>query len=167
MWLVAPTPSGKLVVVPLEEEILEERIREWRQKSALLQYTTHPTPHFRHNPAPLPLREYYYLGVNTINRYRIHAELKRGFNWGNPRFHSVHNHPVSLTATIVPLLLLILLISPLGPSRGQICTFRNLYSKPSLIRLQLIRMSDNPDGNMKNAKSCSRLSTYFKKRRGI
>jgi hypothetical protein len=29
------------------------------------------------------------------------------------------------------------------------------YSKPSLILLQLIRMSDNPDGNMKKEKCCS------------
>jgi hypothetical protein len=35
------------------------------------------------------------------------------------------------------------------------------YSKPSLIRLQLIRMSDNPDRNMKSEKCCSQLSTYY------
>jgi hypothetical protein len=32
------------------------------------------------------------------------------------------------------------------------------YSKPLLIR-----MSDNPDRNMKNEKCCSQLSTYFKR----
>jgi hypothetical protein len=42
-----------------------------------------------------------------------------------------------------------------------------IYSKPSLIRLQLIRMSDNPDRKMKNEQFCSQLSTYFKKTRGI
>jgi hypothetical protein len=36
-----------------------------------------------------------------------------------------------------------------------------IYSKPSLIRLQLFRMSDNPDRNMK--KCCSQLSTCFKR----
>jgi hypothetical protein len=36
-------------------------------------------------------------------------------------------------------------------------------SQPLLIRLQLIRMSDNPDLNMKNEKFSSQLSTYFKK----
>jgi hypothetical protein len=36
------------------------------------------------------------------------------------------------------------------------------YSKPWLGRLQLIRMSDNPDRNLKNEKCCSQSSTHFK-----
>jgi hypothetical protein len=35
--------------------------------------------------------------------------------------------------------------------------------KPSLMRLQLIRMFDNPDGNTKIEKCCSQLRTYFKR----
>jgi hypothetical protein len=41
-----------------------------------------------------------------------------------------------------------------------------LYSKPSIIWLQLIRMSDNPDRNMKK-KFCSQLSAYFKRHVGF
>jgi hypothetical protein len=37
------------------------------------------------------------------------------------------------------------------------------YSKPSLIRLQLLRVWDNPDRNMKCEKYCSQLSTYYKR----
>jgi hypothetical protein len=38
-----------------------------------------------------------------------------------------------------------------------------MHSKLSLILLQLIRMSDNSDRNMKCEKFCSQLSTYFKR----
>jgi hypothetical protein len=41
------------------------------------------------------------------------------------------------------------------------------YSKLSLIRLQLTRMSDNPDRNMENEKFCSQLSAYFKRTHDI
>jgi hypothetical protein len=37
------------------------------------------------------------------------------------------------------------------------------YSKPSLIWLQLIWMSNSPDRNMKNEKCCSQSSTHFKR----
>jgi hypothetical protein len=37
------------------------------------------------------------------------------------------------------------------------------YSKPSLIRSQLIRMSGNPDRNMEYEILCSQLSTYIKR----
>jgi hypothetical protein len=37
-----------------------------------------------------------------------------------------------------------------------------MYSKPSLIRLQLIRMSNNLAQYMKNEKCCPQSSTYFK-----
>jgi hypothetical protein len=37
-----------------------------------------------------------------------------------------------------------------------------MYRKP-IIRLQLIRMSDNQDRNVKNKNFCSQLSTYFKR----
>jgi hypothetical protein len=48
-------------------------------------------------------------------------------------------------------------------SRKQKCPYGSeMYSKSSIIRLQLIRMSDNADRNMKNEKCCSQLSTYFK-----
>jgi hypothetical protein len=38
-----------------------------------------------------------------------------------------------------------------------------LCSKPSLIWLQLIHVSDNLHRNMKNEKFCSQLSTYYKR----
>jgi hypothetical protein len=41
--------------------------------------------------------------------------------------------------------------------------FKGSYSKSSLIRSELTRMSDNPVGNMKNEKLCSQLNTYFKR----
>jgi hypothetical protein len=41
------------------------------------------------------------------------------------------------------------------------CLLRTHYSKASLIPLQLIRMSDNQDRNMK--KFSSQLSMYFKR----
>jgi hypothetical protein len=40
-------------------------------------------------------------------------------------------------------------------------------SKPSIIRLQLIRMSDNENRNMKNWESCSQLNTRFKRHVGL
>jgi hypothetical protein len=42
-------------------------------------------------------------------------------------------------------------------------TSHSIYSKLSIIRLQLIRVSDNPDRNMKNEKCCSQLDTYFER----
>jgi hypothetical protein len=41
------------------------------------------------------------------------------------------------------------------------------YGKPSLIRLQLIWMSDNPDSSMKNEKFSSQLRTCFKRHMGF
>jgi hypothetical protein len=37
------------------------------------------------------------------------------------------------------------------------------YSKPLLIKLQLIHVLDNTDRNIQNGKRCSQLSTYFKR----
>jgi hypothetical protein len=39
----------------------------------------------------------------------------------------------------------------------------NIYSKPSLIRLQFIQMLDNMDQNIKNEKCCSQWGTYLKR----
>jgi hypothetical protein len=43
----------------------------------------------------------------------------------------------------------------------------HICSKPSLIQLQLIWISDSLDRNMKNEKFCSQLSTYFKRHKGF
>jgi hypothetical protein len=47
-----------------------------------------------------------------------------------------------------------------------LCKLKN-YCKPSLKRLPLIPVSDNPDRIMKNEKFCSQLSKYFKRHMGL
>lgn len=41
------------------------------------------------------------------------------------------------------------------------------HSKPSLIRLQFMQMSDDPVQNMENENFCSQLSTLLEKTHGI
>jgi hypothetical protein len=47
--------------------------------------------------------------------------------------------------------------------RNSLAKKKNICSKPLLIRLQLIGMSDNPVRHMKNEKFCSQSSTHFKR----
>jgi hypothetical protein len=50
-----------------------------------------------------------------------------------------------------------------GPTKG-LYSHRQICSEPSLIRLQLTRVSDNPERNLKNDKFSPQVSTYFKRR---